>query len=120
MLCVMTLVVDIQRTAPYRHHQLARIERHWRTIYDAVPALLADADLAKGFWGYAFLTVAYVRNRVWHSRANGIPIQRVSGDGRDLTNLRVLGCPAYVHIESSRRRKLDPKAWKRYFCGLCC
>ena len=56
--------VDIQRTAPYRHHQLARIERHWRTISDAVTALLADADLAKGFWGYAFLTVAYVRNRV--------------------------------------------------------
>ena len=65
--------VDIQRTAPYLHHQLARIERHWRTISDAVTALLADADLAKGFWGYAFLTVAYVRNRVWHSGANCIP-----------------------------------------------
>ena len=46
--------VDIQRTAPYRHHQLARIERHWRAISDAVTALLADADLAKGFWGICF------------------------------------------------------------------
>ena len=60
--------VDIQRTAPYRHHQLARIERHWRTIVDAVTALLTDAALAKSFWGYAFLTVSYVRNRVWHSK----------------------------------------------------
>ena len=55
--------VDIQRTAPYRHHQLARIERHWRTVVDAVTALLTDAALAKSFWGYAFLTVSYVRNR---------------------------------------------------------
>ena len=109
--------VDIQRSAPYRHHQLARIERHWRTISDAVTALLADADLAKGFWGYAFLTVAYVRNRVWHSGANCIPFQRVSGAGPDLTNLRVFGCPAYVHIESSRRKKLDPKARKGIFVG---
>ena len=109
--------VDIQRTAPYRHHQLARIERHWRTISDAVTALLADADLAKGFWGYAFLTVAYVRNRVWHSGANFIPFQRGSGAAPDLTNLRVFGCHAYVHIESSRRKKLDPKAWNGIFVG---
>ena len=97
--------VDIQRTAPYRHHLLARIERHWRTISDAVTALLADADLAKGFWGYAFLTVAYVCNRVWHSGANYIPFQRVSGAGPYLTNLRVFGCLAYVHIESSFSEK---------------
>ena len=42
--------VDIQRNAPYRHHQLARIERHWRTVADAVTALLTDAALAKSFW----------------------------------------------------------------------
>ena len=71
--------VDIQRTAPYRHHQLARIERHWRTIADAVTALLTDAALAKSFWGYAFLTVSYVRNRVWHSGAGCIPFQKVTG-----------------------------------------
>ena len=35
----------------------------------------------------------------------------------DLANLRVFGCPAYVHIESSRRKKLDPKAWKGIFVG---
>ena len=37
--------VDIQRTAPYRHHQLTRNERHWRTVADAVTALLTDAAL---------------------------------------------------------------------------
>ena len=41
----------------------------------------------------------------------------MSGAGPDLTNLRVFGCPDYVHIESSRRKKLDPKAWKGIFVG---
>ena len=93
--------IDVQRTAPHRHHQLARIERHWRTISDSITALLDDAGLAKSFWGYAFLTVAYVRNRVWHSGAGCIPFQKVTGNKPDLSLLRVFGCPAFVHIESS-------------------
>ena len=109
--------VDVQRTAPYRHHQLARIERHWRTISEAVTALLTDAGLAKSFWGLGFLTVAYVRNRVWHSGACCIPLQKVTGSKPDLSHLRVFGCPAFVHIESSRRRKLEPKAWQGVFVG---
>ena len=109
--------VDVQRIVPYRHHQLARIERHWRTISDAVTSLLADAALAKSFWGYAFLTVAYIRNRVWHSGAGCIPYQKVTGNSPDLSNLRVFGCPAYVHIESARRKKLDQKAWQGVFVG---
>ena len=112
--------VDIQRTAPYRHHHLARIERHWRTVVDAVTALLTDAALAKSFWGYAFLTVSYVRNRVWHSGAGCIPFQKVTGQAPDLSGLRVFGCPAYVHVDPSRRKKLEPKAWEGIFVGYAC
>ena len=61
--------IVLQRTAPYRHHQLARIERQWRTIAEAVVALLNDSGLATRFWGYAFLVIVYVRNRVWSSGA---------------------------------------------------
>ena len=110
--------VDIQRTAPYRHHQLARIERHWRTVADAVTALLTDAALAKSFWGYAFLTVSYVRNRVWHSGAGCIPFQKVTGQAPDLSGLRVFGCPAYVHVDPSRRKKLEPKAGRVSLLGM--
>ena len=114
--------VDIQRTAPYRHHQLARIERHWRTVADVVTALFTDAALflAKSFWDYAFLTVSYVRNRVWHSCAGCIPFQKVTGQAPDLSGLRVFGCPAYVHVDPSRRKKLEPKAWEGIFVGYAC
>lgn len=61
--------------------------------------------------------MAYVRNRVWHSGAGCIPFQKVIGNTLDLSNLRVFGCPAFVHIDSSRRKKLDPKAWEGIFVG---
>ena len=35
----------------------------------------------------------------------------------DLSRLRVFGCPAYVHIDKSCRRKLDARAWKGVFVG---
>ena len=52
--------VVLQRTAPYRHHQLARIECQWRTIAEVVVALLNDYGLATRCWGYAFLAKVYV------------------------------------------------------------
>ena len=109
--------ISVQRSVPHRHHQLARIERHWRTISDAVAALLCDSGLPKRFWGFAFITVAFVRNRVWHSGACCIPFMMVHGGKPDLSRLRVFGCPAYVHVEKESRRKLDPKAWMGILVG---
>ena len=109
--------ISVQRSVPHRHHQLARIERHWRTISDAVTAMLSDSGLPKRFWGFAFITVAFVRNRVWHSGACCIPFMVVHGAKPDLSRLRVFGCPAYVHVEKDSRRKLDPKAWMGVLVG---
>ena len=109
--------VCVDRSVPYRHHQMARIERHWRTMAEAVTALLVDSGLALRFWGFAFLTAAYVKNRVWHSGARGIPFHMVTGTKPDLSHLRVFGCPAYVHIEKPARKKLQPKAWQGVFVG---
>ena len=109
--------VSVERTAPYRHHQLARIERHWRTMGEAVTALLQDSGLPLCFRGFAFITAAFVKNRVWDSGAQGIPFQLVTSTVPDLSFLRIFGCPAFVHIEKGSRRKLQPKAWKGIFVG---
>jgi hypothetical protein len=29
----------------------------------------------------------------------------------------VFGCPAFVHVDKSQRRKLDDRVWKRVFVG---
>ena len=109
--------ITIQRTAPYAHHQLGRQERQWRTLTESVKAMLLEAGLDKRFWGYAFLTAVYVRNRVWSSGSQCIPMEAVTGTRPSLDNLRVFGSPAYVNIDNSLRRKLSDSAWEGIFVG---
>ena len=75
------------------------------------------ADLPNRFWGHAFLAMVYIRNRCWSSRFEGIPVELVTGERPDLSNLRVFGCPAYIHIDVSLRNKFGDKAWKGTFVG---
>ena len=109
--------ITIERTVPYAHWQLARIERQWRTLADGAKALLLSALLHDRFWGYAFLAMIYVRNRSWSTGANCIPYTALHGRNPDLSNLRVFGCPAFVHIDSSQRVKFSAKAWQGIFVG---
>jgi hypothetical protein len=76
------------------------------------------ADLPNRVWDHAFLAMVYIRNRCGSSRSDeGIPVELVTGEQPDLSNLRVFGCPACVHIDSSLRKKLGDKAWKDTFVG---
>jgi Reverse transcriptase (RNA-dependent DNA polymerase)/gag-polypeptide of LTR copia-type len=109
--------ISVERTAPYSHWQHGRIERQWRTLSNMAHAMLGDAGLELGYWGLAMSAAVYIRNRVWSSGAGGVPLQMATGRVPDLSDLRVFGCPAYVHIDSSRRRKLEDKAWKGVFVG---
>ena len=59
--------IAVERTVPYAHWQLGRIERQWRTLADGAKTLLIMADLPNRFWGHAFLAMIYIRNRYWSS-----------------------------------------------------
>jgi len=109
--------ISVERTVPCAHWQLGRIERLWRTLTDGAKALLLYASLPERFWGQAFLTMIYIRNRCWSSGSNGIPLELVTGKRPNLSYLRVFGCPAFVHIDESSKRKLGDKAWKGVFVG---
>jgi hypothetical protein len=39
-----------------------------------------------------------------------ILVELVTGERPDLSNLRVFGCPAHVHIDASLRKKFGDKA----------
>ena len=109
--------IRVERTAPYAHHQLGRMERQWRTLGEAAQTLLNEAHLGRAFWGHAFLTVVHIRNRVWNSGSNCIPYCAVTNKKPDLSKLRVFGCPCYVHIDSDNRNKFDDKSWEGTFVG---
>jgi hypothetical protein len=57
----------------------------------------------------------HVRNRVHSSGAGGVSLTLATGRRVDLSFMRVFGCPAYVHVDKSQRRKLDDRAWKGVF-----
>ena len=65
-ICV-TEGIAIERTVPYAHWHLVRIERQWQTLADGAKILLLMADLPNRFWGHAFLAMVYIRNRCWSS-----------------------------------------------------
>ena len=107
----------MERTIPYAHWQLARIERQWRTLSKGAKTLLVTADLPEKFWGHALLTMVYIRNPTWSTGANGIPWQLITNKPPDLSNLRTFGCPTYAHIDQSRKNKFDDKSFKDIFIG---
>ena len=93
------------------------MERHWRTLSDTIVAMLDDFMLDIKFWGYAFLTAVYVRNKVWSQGSRCIPYQVVFRKPPDLWNLRVFGCQVFSHIDKSKQRKLSHKSSEGIFVG---
>ena len=94
--------IVIQRSSPYRHHQLGRMERQWRTLSDTTIALMDDSQLDTHFWGHAFLKAVYTRNRVWSQGSKCIPYEAVFGKLPGLSNLIVFGCQVFSHVDKSR------------------
>ena len=41
----------------------------------------------------------------------------ITNKPHDLSNLRTFGCPAYAHIDQSRRNKFDDNSFKDIFIG---
>ena len=131
-----------------RHASVLRFAARWRALYDALQMedTLAGHPLAMAFPaqkpGFLEAKGRSSRHR-WlvDSGANhhmvtdttecpgevtptsghitGVDVD-VTGQALDLSGLRVFGCPAYVHVDPSRRKKLEPKAWERIFVGYAC
>jgi len=108
-----------ERIVPYSLSQLGMIERQWGTLVDGAKTLLLVAKLLDRFLGHPFHAMVYIRNRYWLSGSNGVPLELVTGKAPNLSNLRlrVFGCPTYVHIDVSLRKKFGYKAWKDMFVG---
>ena len=104
-----------EMSAPYSPHQNGTAERHWRTLFEMGRCLLMQANLAKEFWPYAVLTVAYIRNRCYSCRLEQTPYFALTGRKPDLSNMRVFGSECYAYKQD--KRKLDARCTKGIFLG---
>ena len=59
---------------------------------------------------------SYLVNMSPHFKLDGgLPEEAWSGKKVELSHLKVFGCPAYAHVEATKRSKLDPKSQKMIF-----
>eukprot|EP00873_Tetraselmis_striata_P002261 jgi/Tetstr1/422525/TSEL_013335.t1 len=105
--------VEYEQLAPPVEHGLQ--ERMWLTLSEMTVAMLLHAGLGREFWALAFCAAMHIRNNVY-SRVS-VPYRRHTGKTPDVAGLRVFGCPAYVHVDTGNRRKLDAKAFRGVFVG---
>jgi len=98
-------------------------ERKNRHLLEVTRALLFQTYVPRSYWGEAVLTATYLINRLSSRVLEGVtPIQLMTTFYPSipmLTSLqnRVFGCPAFVHVHSPYRGKLDPRAIKCVFIG---
>ena len=89
-------------------------------------AILFHKHVPRAYWGEAVLTSTYLINRLpTHVLELKSPIESLNQffPNVKITNhliLRIFGYVCFVHIHSSNRGKLDPRAQKCIFIGYSC
>jgi hypothetical protein len=97
---------DITRqvTPAYTPQHNGVAERANRTILNSVRCMLHRAGLSGYLWPEAVRTAVYIRNRSPSRTLDAItPYQAWTGTKPSITELRVFGCTAHVHVPAERR-----------------
>lgn len=106
-----------QYTTPYTPQQNGVAERINRTIVERAKCLLFDANLPKYFWAEATNMAVYLMNRTISASTGKVPEETFSKKRIDLSNLRIFGTRAMVHVPKEKRKKWDPKSTQLTFVG---
>ncbi|KAH9744865.1 hypothetical protein KPL70_003863 [Citrus sinensis] len=103
------------KTVRFTPQQNGLAERMNSTLVDKTRCMLINSKLPRSVWAEAVNTASYLVNRS-PSSAIGYktPEELWNGKPANYQNLRVFGCPAYLHINQG---KLEARALKGVFVG---
>jgi transposase InsO family protein len=94
-------------------------ERLNRTIIETVRCLRFNAELPKIFWAKVVDMACYIINQSPRVALDRKVAEEVwIGQEVDYSFMRIFECPAYVHITSEDKSKLDPKSKKCIYLGF--
>ena len=94
-------------------------ERFNRTLLERARSMRLHAWLPKSFWAEAVNHACFVINRSPSRALDSKSAEEVwTGRDVDYSLLKVFGCPAYAHIASDERSKLDSKSLPCIFIGF--
>jgi len=103
---------------PYTPKQNGLAERANRTLMESARCMIVDADLEKGFWGFAVGTAAHIHNRLpSRSHDNKSPLEYWIGKPASLGHMRIFGSATYTLIPAEKRKKLDPRSTQCILLG---
>ena len=95
-------------------------ERMNRTVKESRRPMLQGAGLPGRFWAETVLTAAILKNRSPSKAVEYMtPYELFHGTKPNVSNFRVFGCTAYMHVPKETRRKWDAKSIKCIFVGYC-
>ena len=111
--------ISLQYSSVYSPQQNGVAERLNRTLNDMARTLLISSGLSPTFWAEALKCASYIRNRISTSAHvnRKTPYEMLFDRVPNISNLRVFGCDAFVHIPIHKKNKLGPKARKGTFIG---
>ncbi len=110
--------IQRQFSIPRTPEQNGVVERMNRTIQESARSMIYGAGLTDEFWAEAALTAVVLRNRSPTKAVEEItPYQCFLGSKPNVSNFRVFGCKAYMHIPKETRRKWDSRSSKCIFVG---
>ena len=106
-----------ETSVPHTPEQNGVAERSNRTVVEAARSMLHQKNLPLELWAEAINCAVYTLNRVLSSSTSVTPYQAWHRAKPDVSNLRVFGSIAFVHIPKVERQKLDKKSLKCVFVG---
>jgi len=90
-------------------------ERMNRTLLERARCMISNAELTKDFWAEVINMVCYVVNHAPSATLNfKTPEEVWSGTLADYSDLKIFGCPAYMHVNEGN---LESRAKKCIFLG---
>lgn len=124
--------IVLEPSASYAHEQNGRAERTQRTVRGMASTILIESGLPEGFWGEAWRTATYLRNRCPTNRTqpesllkndslkpNDPPRKILTGKPVKYDHLHPFGSLVYVTVPPEKQKKVlsQHRAWKGILLG---